>query len=321
MTPTSRSTEGPGPAVLGVHHSRVAVAMPRGACDCHVHVFGAAGQYTFAENRTFMPSPATVDDLVAFQSALDVDRAVIVQASPQGTDTRCLTDTLAALRQRGRQARGVAVVSPQATAAELRALHTEGVRGLRVNLQSFGITAPALAAEALRQSAQQARGMGWHVQIYAQLTVIAALADTLADLGVPVAVDHFGLAHASGGLAQKGFPELLALVKAGNVWVKLSAPYRITDHPQGDDGVSIARALIDAHPDHMLWGTDWPHTNPLPGVPRLRDRPDPLRPIDDGAQFNVFARWTSAHERQRILVDNPARLYDFAPADAGRGAP
>lgn len=297
--------------------------MPRGACDCHVHVFGAAGQYPFADNRTFMPSPVTVDDLVAFQSALDVDRAVIVQASPQGTDTRCLTDTLAALRQRGRQARGVAVVSAHATAAELRALHAAGVRGLRVNLQSFGITAPGPAAEQLRSTAQVARTMGWHVQIYAQLEVIGALAETLGNLGAPVVVDHFGLAHAAAGLAQKGFPELLALVKAGNVWIKLSAPYRITQHPLGDDGVSIARALIDAHPDHMLWGTDWPHTNPLPGVPRLRDRPDPLRPIDDGVQFNLFARWTSAHERQRILVDNPARLYGFphVSADMGSGAP
>ncbi len=297
--------------------------MPRGACDCHVHVFGAAGQYPFAANRTFMPSPATVDDLIAFQTALDLDRAVIVQASPQGTDTRCLTDTLTELRQRGREARGVAVVRTDATSAELRALHAAGVRGLRVNLQSFGITAPEAAREQLRAAARVAGSMGWHVQIYAQLHVIGELADVLGDVGVPVVIDHFGLAHASDGLSQKGFPELLALVKAGNVWVKLSAPYRIIQHPLGDDGVSIARALIDARLDHMLWGTDWPHTNPAADIPRLRDRPEPLRPVDDGAQFNIFTRWTSAHERERILVHNAAHLYGFADAssDVRNGPP
>jgi predicted TIM-barrel fold metal-dependent hydrolase len=144
--------------------------------------------------------------------------------------------------------------------------------------------------------------MGWHVQIYTRLPVIEALADDIAALGVPVVVDHFGLASAADGIQQRGFATLVALVRSGHVYVKLSAPYRIVTQPRGEDGTAIARNLIEANLDRMLWGTDWPHTHP-PSV-------------DDGHQMNIFVAWTSAAERQRILVDNPGALYEFAACAA-----
>ncbi len=297
--------------VLGIAHSKISGPMPAGACDCHVHVFGPPGRYAFAENRTFMPSPVTVDDLVQFQKILGIDRSVVVQASPQGTDNTCLLDTLQALRDQGKESRGVAVVDPSITDKELEHLHAAGVRGLRVNLQSYGISSPDIAASRLQATTRIAASMGWHVQIYTHLGVLDALSDTLSNLPVPLVIDHFGLAHASAGTRQPGFSTLLDLVKDGLAYVKLSAPYRIIEHPLGADGEPIARALIEANPDQMLWGTDWPHTSPPPGMLRKRDTPEPLLPVDDGQQFNIFAQWTTVAERHRILVDNPARLYAF----------
>jgi predicted TIM-barrel fold metal-dependent hydrolase len=307
--------------VLGVVHTTPAAAVPRGACDCHVHVFGPPGRYAFAPDRVFMPGAATVDDLVALQAALQLDRAVIVQASPQGTDNACLIDALTELRRRGREACGVAVVDDGVADAQLEALHRAGVRGLRVNLQSYGLADPAVAARRLQATAGIARSMGWHVQVYTRLEVIEALADVIARLDVPVVVDHFGLAHASGGIGQRGFRTLLELVGSGCTYVKLSAPYRIVTQPRGEDGTAIVRALIDANLDRMLWGTDWPHTHPpLDGV-RMRDAPEPFLPVDDGQQMNIFIGWTSAAERQGILVDNPRDLYAFEALARSNSSP
>lgn len=306
------------PTVLGVAHTHPGFVMPRGACDCHVHVFGEAGRYEFSENRVFMPSPATVDDLIGLQAALHLDRVVLVQASPQGTDNSCLVDTLLELRRRGREARGVAVVDEMQTDEEFDRLHDAGVRGIRVNLQSHGTSDPEIARHRLREAGAVATRRGWHIQVYAQLRVIDAVADEMASLGVPVVIDHFGLAHAWNGTQQVGFATLCDLVRGGDVYVKLSAPYRIVQQGDGADGTPIARALIEANPRRMLWGTDWPHTHHVPGVPRLRDRPEPFQPIDDGKQLQIFSRWTTPEERHWILVENPQSLYDFADGDSVR---
>ena len=308
------------PPVLGVQHSPLAAPMPAGACDCHVHVFGPAGRYAFAADRIFMPSPATVDDLVALQAALQLDRVVIVQASPQGTDNGCLVDALTELRGLGREARGVAVVDDAIDDAQLQALHDAGVRGLRVNLESYRLADPAVGARRLRAAARIAQPLSWPVPIYTRLPVIEALAGDIVRLGVPVVVDHFGLAAAADGVHQRGFATLVDLVRSGYVYVKLSAPYRIVTQPRGEDGLAIARSLIDANPDRMLWGTDWPHTHPPADGVRLRDRPEPFFPVDDGHQMNIFIDWTSTAERQRILVDNPAALYSFATCPSAPSA-
>lgn len=304
--------EAPGPdTVLGVRHSAAAFAVPRGACDCHVHVFGPPGRYAFAADRVFMPDAATVDDLVGLQVCLGLDRVVIVQASPQGTDNRCLVDALDDLRASGRAARGVAVVDERIGDAELQWLHDAGVRGLRVNLQSYGLTDPALAARRLEAAAARAAEAGWHVQVYTNLATLAAARQTVMRLRAPLVVDHFALADAAPGTTQPGFADLLAMLSAGQVYVKLSAPYRIHRPSRADDARAIARALIDASPGRMLWGTDWPHTGAWPGMPRRRDTPEPFHPIDDGEQLNLFGAWTSERERRQILVDNPAALYGF----------
>jgi predicted TIM-barrel fold metal-dependent hydrolase len=298
-------------AVLGVAHTRPAFPVPPGACDCHVHIFAPPDKYPFIPERTYMPDEARVRDLAGLQDALGLARVVIIQASPQGTDNRCLLGAIADLRAMGRQARGVAVIEPDASPNLLRELHEGGVRGLRVNLQSFGLNDPQSAAAQLRATAAQAASMGWHVQVYTNLAMVAALRETIAGLPMPLVVDHFGLANAAGGREQAGFDALLALAASGKVYVKLSAPYRITSRPDHSDGVAIVRPLIDANPERMLWGTDWPHTGAWPGVPRRVDTPEPFHPIDDGLQLNLLGAWASVEELRRILVDNPAKLYGF----------
>ncbi len=307
----------PGAApVLGAWHSRPGFELPAGACDCHVHVFGPRERYPLAGDRAFSPGIASVADLVALHDCIGIQRVVIVQASPQGTDNRGVIDALAELRRQGREARAVAVVAPDAPAALLHELHAAGVRGLRVNLQSYGQTDPVLAAARMRACADQAARMHWHVQTYTTLPMIAALQDAIRQLPVPLVVDHFGLADPSLGGQQPGLDVLLALVAEGRVWVKLSAPYRLIERTDGHDVHWLTRALIDACPEHMLWGTDWPHTGPWPGKPRELLGEEPFHPIDDGAQLDILAGCTNAAERQRILVDNPQQLYGFAPATA-----
>jgi predicted TIM-barrel fold metal-dependent hydrolase len=298
-------------AVLGVAHSPPAFDVPAGACDCHVHIFGPYERYPLVEDRVYMPGLCSVDDLVGLQRALCLDRVVIVQASPQGTNNACLIDSLRQLNGMGRAARGVAVVNPDMPDAGLKHLHDAGVRALRVNLQSYGTQDPTAGARQLLAASKRAAQLGWHVQIYTNLSVLESLEDTILSLPTPLVVDHFALAPASRGTRQPGFQTLLRMVAAGNVYVKLSAPYRITNRPDGMDGEAIARAMIDANLDRMLWGTDWPHTGAWPGVPRKRLEPEPFHPIDDGHQLNLLGRWASADELRRILVDNPARLFGF----------
>lgn len=310
MPNAAEASRGAGPS-LGVEHSAVDLELPAGACDCHVHIFGEHSKYPFADDRVFMPGPAPVDELVRMHNALGIDRAVVVQASPQGFRLECLLDALQDLERRGRTARGVAVVPGTAATDELDLLYTRGVRGLRVNLQSYGKTDAVAAQAELMAMAQLAAGARMHVQIYTNLDMIAQLHDAIASLPVPVVVDHFGLASAAAGTAQRGFEELLSLVRSGQAYVKLSAPYRIVTADDGSDGLPIARSLIDANIDRMLWGTDWPHTGAWPGEPRRRLSIEPFHPIDDGKQMNIFCSWTSKSERQRILVANPAALYGF----------
>lgn len=302
-------------AVLGVVHSAVDFAVPAGATDCHVHLFGPFERFPLATDRKYTPGPASVEDLLVLHRALHVERVVIVQASPQGTDNACLADSMRRLQAAGHAARGVAVIDDKTSDRELDALHIAGVRGVRVNLESVGQHDPKVAERQLRSAAARAAPLGWHVQTYTTLPVIRSLHDVIMQLPVPLVIDHFGRVPAAGGTAQAGFDALLALVKSGKAYVKLSAAQRISDLPDCADAGPIARALIAANPDRMLWGTDWPHPGGQPGatrgVTRSADAIEPFNAIDDGNALNRLAKWTDAEGLRRILVDNPARLYEF----------
>lgn len=286
--------------------------LPRHGCDCHVHVFGPFDRFSLAAERAYTPGPASIESLTSLLQGLGLSRVVIVQASPQGTDNACLVDAMQQINTgHALQARGVAVIDEHTTQAQLQAMHVAGVRGVRVNLESAGQHNPEVARQLMRRTAEQVAALGWHVQTYTSLDVIASIADTLATLPVPVVIDHFGRSTASKGVNQSGFDRLLDLVASGRAWVKLSAAQRISDLADCEDARPVARALVEANPQRMLWGTDWPHPGAWPGQPRSPERVEPFHPINDARALQRMSEWLSADEWVAMLQDNPARLYDF----------
>jgi len=310
-----RSKKGSGTATSGrsltASQPRTAVcfAVPAGACDCHVHVFGPAAAFPFAARRGYTPPPASADELLALERSLHLSRVVIVQPSVYGSDNSC---TLDGMRRLGSSARGVAVIDAATSNAALDEMHKAGIRGVRINLATAGETDPAQARRNLAEAAARVAPLGWHVQVYTELSVIAALRDEVVRLGAPIVFDHFGGATAAGGLEQAGFDTLLALVAGGHAYVKVSAAYRSSDKaPAYGDVAPLARALIAANPDRIVWGSDWPHPHAArPGAPL--DELAPFYDIDDGLALNQLRQWVpTAAIRRKILTDNPARLYDF----------
>lgn len=282
---------------------------PAGACDCHVHVFGPASRYPYDPARTYTPGDAPLEALVALHRALGIERTVIVQPSPYGADNRCTVDALTRLAGRGR---GVAVIDDATSDQALADMHRAGVRGVRVNLETAGQHDPAVARRTLLRAAERVAPLGWHVQTYTNLATIAALDRVWEEMAAPLVIDHFGRAQAAQGVAQPGFDTLRAALASGRVYVKLSAPYRISTAPDHADAAAIATALIDTHPDRVLWGSDWPHPGTAAGVPLKVDGITPFKDVDNARALARAMEWAGTPERVRkLLVDNPARLYDF----------
>ncbi len=315
---SARSARGKETAAVAFHprtmtasqpKTAIAFAVPSGACDCHVHVFGTAAAFPFTASRSYTPLPAEADELLALQQALRLSRVVIVQPSVYASDNSC---TLDGMRRLGDRARGVAVIDDRTTNAALDEMHRAGIRGVRVNLETAGETDPDAARRNLAAAVERVAPRGWHVQVYTRLSVIARLSEAVAGLPVPVVFDHFGGAQAAAGVDQAGFAALVALVGAGHAYVKVSAAYRSSEKvPAYGDVAPLARTLIAANPERIVWGTDWPHPHAAPPGAAL-DAPTAFYDIDDGLALNQLATWApSAAIRRKILVDNPARLYDF----------
>jgi predicted TIM-barrel fold metal-dependent hydrolase len=287
--------------------------VPRGACDCHVHVFGDPARFPFAEKRVYTPPQASVEQLLELQRDLHLDRVVVVQPSVYGADNACTID---AVRQMGARARGVAVIDKATSRKALEEMAAAGIRGVRLNLETntVGRFDPADAKAVLDATAEQIRGLGWHVQIYTRTSVIAALKEHLAGMPFPVVVDHFGRGNPAQGPSQPDFAALLDLVRSGAVYVKISGAYRISEKaPDFADATPLAQALVAANPDRIVWGTDWPHPNSDYGRGKPLTEISPPFPIDDGLLLNQLPKWVpDAALRKKILVDNPARLYGFA---------
>ena len=286
-------------------------AIPAHACDCHTHIVGSPDRFPFLPSRTYTPETAPPAEMSALHRALHIERVVIVTPSVYGTDNSA---TLYGMRARGATARGIAVIDEKTPESDLDAMDKAGVRGIRLNLATAGPADPAVARQRFQAAAGRLQHRrGWHIQIYADLRVVAGIKDMVMDSPVPVVFDHFGGVRAALGAEQPGFPELLALVRRGKAYVKLSGAYRAsTQAPDYADVVPFARVFIVANADRILWGTDWPHpgTTPLPG--RRPTDVTPMLQIDDGRLLNLLAVWApDAAIRHKILVDNPARLYGF----------
>lgn len=288
--------------------TRVNFAVPHGACDCHTHIIGDPAKFPLAADRVYTPEAASPEEMSALHRALHIQRVVIVTPSVYGTDNSA---TLYGMKARGPDARGVAVIDENTPARDLQAMERAGMRGIRLNLRTVGQNDPASARRLVQSSVERIRRLQWHIQIFTSLTVVAAIKDLVEASPIPVVFDHFGGAQASLGLAQPGWADLVDLVRAGKAYVKLSAAYRISDQaPDYPDVAPLARTLVAANPDRILWGSDWPHPNSTPSGSATDITP--LLAIDDGRLLNQLAVWApDAGVREKILVENPARLYRF----------
>jgi predicted TIM-barrel fold metal-dependent hydrolase len=301
----------PALAPTPVPKTQVNFAIPRGACDTHVHVIGDPGRYPMIPTRVYTPPIATADELLALQKLLHFDRVVIVTPSIYGTDNSCSLD---AMNQLGAaRARVVVVVDDKTPASALSGMAASGVRGLRINLATAGEVDSDAAAKKLQAGIDIAKAHGWHVQIYAGLKVIAGAGTQLAASPVPLVFDHFGGADAALGTGQPGFDVLLSLLKSGGAYVKISGAYRASKNPPDyADVVPLAEALVAANSDRIVWGTDWPHPDSTKVPGRANTDIAPFYPIDDGLLLNQLPIWVpDATIRHKILVDNPAGLYGF----------
>lgn len=273
--------------------------LPDGATDCHCHVYDDPERYPLVPGRSYTPARATLDQYLAMCRQVGITRTVQVSASVYGADNRLTLDTIAALGQD--RARGVAGLHPGVTRDELDTLHAGGMRGVRVSthVKGYGGT------QAIGEYAARIRPLGWHVQVHvAHADEIADLEDELMRVPVPLVFDHLGCVRGAEGPGNRGFQALLRLLRRReDCWAKISSWYRRSDAGPGHaDMAPIVAALVDARPDRLVFGTNWPH-------PALNA---PQTVPDDGELIDTFARWVpDPGIRQRILVDNPAQLYGF----------
>jgi predicted TIM-barrel fold metal-dependent hydrolase len=282
--------------------------VPSGACDSHTHIFGDPARFPLASSRVYTPELASIPEMRGLHKALHTERVVIVNPSIYGTDNSCSLD---AIKQLGPGARGVAVIDEKAPHSALDEMYRGGMRAIRINLETAGQSDPALARRSFQTAMERVKNSKWHVQLYTRLSVIEAIKDQVAAAPVPVVFDHFGGAQAAFGVSQPGFGTLLNLVKTGKAYVKVSAPYRSsTQAPGYPDVAPLAKALVAANPERILWGSDWPHPQQIPG--RALSEVTPLYQIDDGRVLNLLAVWVpDAAQRKTILVDNPAKLFGY----------
>jgi predicted TIM-barrel fold metal-dependent hydrolase len=285
-------------------------SVPAGACDTHTHIFGDPRTFPFSPKAPYKPETASIDEMRSLHRALHMDRVVIVQPSVYGTDNRC---TLDAVKQLGPRARCIMVIDDKTPDAALDDMYRGGARGIRINLITAGQTDLAVARRLFESAAGRMRGRDhWHIQLYVTLSTIEALKDVIAASPVPVVFDHFGDAQAPLGVGQPGFDTMLNMLRSGRAYVKISGAYRSSKQtPDFPDVTPLAKAIIAANPQRVLWGSDWPHPNP--GAKVAPDGTTPFWPgLDDGRLLNQVAVWApDAAQRKLILVDNPARLYGF----------
>ena len=267
--------------------------MPALACDTHCHVISESDAYPMAASRSYTPPPAPEAEYLAMLAATGCTRGVLVQISVYGTDNRYMLEVLG----RNPNLRGVAVVGPEVTARELEAMHAGGVRGLRINVSFPG---SGLNFDAMEVLARRIAPMGWHMQFLCDGRDLPELLPRMRRLPCPGVIDHMGHMPVALGLQHPAFRAMFELVEAHGWWVKLSGAYRVCDDYDGFKAVTpVAQALIAAAPDRMVWGSDWPHVA-MARIP------------DTGKLRNLLLDWApDAATRDRILVDNPARLYGF----------
>jgi 2-pyrone-4,6-dicarboxylate lactonase len=277
-------------------HSPRLFTPPVNATDAHCHIFGPADKFPFSDDRTYTPPDSGIDDFLVLQERLRLSRAVFVQASCHGTDNSAMVDAI--IRGNGRFA-GVAMVDEGFSDADIQKLHDVGVRGTRFNFVAHLGGAPEM--DEYWRIVERVARFGWHIVLHFDAKDLPSHVEMLDKMPVPYVIDHMARIDAKAGLEQEPFQQLLELMRDERAWVKISGAERQTADGTlpYDDVVPYAQALVAAAPDRILWGSDWPH-------PNVRATPDDGDLIDFVAQVAP-----DEATRQKILVTNPERLYDF----------
>lgn len=268
--------------------------LPAGSWDTHCHVFGPTAHYPWAASRTYTPAEVPREALFAMHSAIGVDRSVIVHPACHGFDMRVTLDAIAATNGRYR---GIALVPDNVDFAELDRLHAGGIRGIRFNYaRSLGSVPDTNTVLGL---AERIAPLGWHIVLHFDPADLMGFESVARRLPVPYVIDHLGRIRVDGGLGQEPFQALLGIAVDPNCWIKVSGADRASAKPpRYRDTIPFVQALIDAAPDRILWGTDWPHPNVSGPAPRETNLI---------ALLHAFAPDETV--RRRILIDNPERLY------------
>ncbi len=276
---------------------------PPGSVDAHCHVFGPSPDFPFAPERKYTPCNASKDQLFALRDHLGFSRNVIVQATCHGADNSAMVD---ACRASGGRARGVATVKRSVSDEQLQALHDAGVRGVRFNfLKRLVDTTPP---DELLEIAGRVAPLGWHVVLYFEAVDLPELLDFFNALPTPLVIDHMGRPDVTQSVDGRAFETFIDFVDGNpNIWTKVSCPERLSETgPPALDGersayrdvVPFAKRIVETFPDRVLWGTDWPHPNLKSHMP------------DDGLLVDVIPHIAATAElQQKLLVDNPMRLY------------
>jgi 2-pyrone-4,6-dicarboxylate lactonase len=272
---------------------------PVGTIDTHVHVF--EHRYQLSPDRGYNPPESTLGDLEHLHSVLGVSRVVFTQPSVYGTDNAAILNAMAELNsETPNRARAVIAAGLDVSASELESLDAAGVRGVRLNTDNVGGMPIAMAD--IPTLCDRISPLGWHIEFLFPGADIVELLPVFESVTVPMSIGHFGYQPATDGTTTPGFRALTELVKAGNTWVKISGANRVsaTDLPPYDDVRPLAQALLEAAPDRIMWGTDWPHPNRYEANP------------NDGDMMDSFNGWFGDDDlRRRVLIDTPRDFYRF----------
>jgi len=296
-------TKTPGWLDWYANPSRPHFQLPPGSVDAHCHVFGPGAQFPYAPERKYTPCDASKAQLFALRDYLGFARNVVVQATCHGADNRAMLDALA---HSGGRARGVATVRRDISDGELQSMHEAGVRGVRFNFVRRLVD--FTPKDELVEIADRIGKLGWHVVVYFEAQDLPELWDFFTAIPTDVVVDHMGRPDVAKPLDGPEFALFLKFMREHpNVWSKVSCPERLSvSGPPAPDGeqhayrdvVPFARRLVETFPDRVLWGTDCPHPNLKNHMP------------DDGLLVDYIPSIAVTPElQQRLLVDNPLRLY------------
>jgi 2-pyrone-4,6-dicarboxylate lactonase len=275
------------------------VTLPKGAIDTHVHVFEPG--YALSPDRGYNPPDSTLADLKHLHATLGVERVVFTQPSIYGTDNSAILDGAAKLNaETPNRARCVLAITMDISDDELAALDKRGARGVRLNTDNKG--GMPIGFDQIGELEARIRPFGWHIEWLFPGKDIVELMPVFTKIKVPMSIGHFAYQPATAGVAAPGFKALIELMRRGNTWMKISGANRVSasDLPPYDDVKPMARALIEAAPERIMWGTDWPHPNKYVVNP------------NDGDLVDAFGDWVADETMQRkIMVDTPAKLYRF----------